>query len=482
MSERESNSEGHGSFSRGGLRARLSAYLCARPALWVALTLSVIYMSLAGSRLRGPSADNHYAYLARSWLQGQLHLADPPPHGNDWASYELLTIKGEGGGQPRLIKGVQRGGDLITLSGERLEYRSLSVERRERRYFVSFPPLPGVLMLPLVWLMGLKAPDTWLTLIFAVFNGALCYGLLSDLRRRGWLRGPAPQQELWLVALMCLGSAHLWCSVLGQVWYTALIIGVSCHLLYLRASLDTSRPLRAGLCLGLAFATRPTLLISSLIFYGQLLPSCSPELNLRERLRRGALFSAPPLIIGLALLWHNHARFESALEFGHSYLAGGKLQRIIDYGLFHWVFLKKNLIAAFALLPLCHTQLPFLTLSMHGMAIQASSPALLWTFQRRQSATPTAEVLARLISVSLSLTLIALLLYQNTGWVQYSWRFILDLLPALILLIALRSDRLGCMFKLCVVWGVVVNLIGALSFARQGDWFEFMNLPVLLPH
>ena len=465
-----------------GIRARSWVpYSRLSPVFWVTLTLTLIYGALAGARLKGPSADNHYAYLAQSWLHGQLHLSDPPPHKNDWASYEVLTIQSKAGSTEEL-RGVRRGADFVTLKGEKRAYRDLKVERRERRYFVSFPPLPAVLMLPFVWVMGLKAPDTWLTLLFAVLNGALCYRLVSELRRRGWLRGEQPRRELWLVSLMCLGSAHLWCAVLGQVWYTALIIGVSFHLLYLRATLDTSRPLRAGLYLGLAFSTRPTLVLLSFIFYGQLLPTQGQRLSAQERLRRATLFSIPPLVIGLLLMWHNEARFGSLFEFGHSYLAGGQLKRISEYGLFHWVFLKKNLIAAFALLPLAHTQLPALTLSMHGMAIQASSPGLLWALRPGRAVGLEARTVSRLTSLSACLILSLLLLYQNTGWVQFSWRFILDLLPSLVLLIAVRVERVGFWFKLCVVWGVVVNLIGALSFGRHGGWFEYVDLPALLPH
>lgn len=451
------------------------------PVVWVTLTLTLVYGALAGARLKGPSSDNHYAHLAQSWLHGQLHLSEPPPHQNDWASYDVLTVQAGETGATEELKGVRRGDDFITLKGERRAYRTLRIQRHERRYFVSFPPFPALLMLPFVWLMGLKAPDTWLNLIFASLNGALCYGLLTELRRRGWVRGAQPHRELWLVGLMCLGSAHLWCAVLGQVWYTALIIGVTFHLLYLRASLDTSRPLRAGLYLGLAFSTRPTLILLSLIFYGQLLPTHNHPLSAHERLRRATRFSLPPLIIGLLLMWHNEARFSSVFEFGHTYLAGGQLKRISEYGLFHWVFLKKNLIAAFALLPLAHVQLPALTLSMHGMAIQASSPGLLWALKPGRVAREARQV-TRLTSLSACLILSLLLLYQNTGWVQFSWRFILDLLPSLVMLIAIRAEQLGPWFKRCVVWGVAVNLIGALTFGRHGGWYEYVNLPALLPH
>jgi len=461
--------------------AKLKAWATRRAVqLYLLIALSALHLSLTAGRGLGASENNHFAYLAQAWLGAQLHLQSAPPHGNDWASYELLSLEGE----ERSLRGLRRGGSFVELNGARHELSKLKVKRAERRYFVSFPPLPALVMLPLVWRYGLEASDTLVTVIFAVMNGLLCYALLGALRERGWLGDVRPHSELWLVTSLSLGSAHLWCASLGQVWFTALVMGVTFQLLYLKSSLDTSQPLRAGLWLSAAFATRPTLVILSLFFYGQLF-SPSASLGAQERWRRASQFSVLPALTGGLLLWHNYARFGAPLEFGHSYLAGGRIERIAEYGLFHWVFLKKNLIAAFALLPLLKVQAPYLTLSMHGMAIQCSSPSLLWALRRaRVAGEGGAEQrleLRRLLYLCIALIFTALSLYQNTGWVQYSWRFILDLLPALTLVIALNGRALSSWFKAAVLWGVAVNLIGALTFARQAHWFEWLNLPILLP-
>ena len=55
--------------------------------------------------------------------------------------------------------------------------------------------------------------------------------------------------------------------------------------------------------------------------------------------------------------------------------------------------------------------------------------------------------------VSLS-TLGLLLFYQNTGWVQYSWRFALDFIPAVTLFIATTAQAKGKLYKSLTLWGV----------------------------
>ena len=165
------------------------------------------------------------------------------------------------------------------------------------------------------------------------------------------------------------------------------------------------------------------------------------------------------------------------MEFGHRYLAGGRLLRVQEHGLFGWIYLKKNLIAAFTLLPLIIPTAPFLKVSWHGVAIQMSSPGLLFAlFPKRWSR------LSSLALLYLMPLLMLLLLYQNTGWVQISYRFILDLVPPLVLLTALNGRPISLLWRGLILWSVLFNLAAAAAFHRS--WFQafFVDLPTLSPH
>ena len=54
----------------------------------------VVFAAFAGPRLLIHSSDNHFVYLADAFLSGQTELTRKPHHQNDWASYEVLTLKG----------------------------------------------------------------------------------------------------------------------------------------------------------------------------------------------------------------------------------------------------------------------------------------------------------------------------------------------------------------------------------------------------
>ena len=51
----------------------------------------------------------------------------------------------------------------------------------------------------------------------------------------------------------------------------------------------------------------------------------------------------------------------------------------------------------------------------------------------------------------------------------------MDYLPFLLVLLAMGRDRLSLLFKVAIVWGLVANAFGAVTFKRMGrfydDWF-----------
>ncbi|MDY0059777.1 MAG: hypothetical protein RBU45_08215 [Myxococcota bacterium] len=455
-----------------------------RQALVLGLLALVVYGLVAGERLLRPSTDPHFILQAEAFLAGQLELTRPPPHANDWASYQELTLVGG-----ETLRGVYRtsgrGGQhrrFQTLDGRLLLLEPGQVQRTRTRTFVSFPSFPAVLMLPFVAVLGPRFSDVAFTVVLAALNVALLFLLLELLVVRGY-SGRTRRENLLLAGLFAFGTVHFWCAVLGQVWFTALILGVTLSTLYLLAALDARHPLLAGLCLGLGMATRTPLAFASAFFLLQLWrPAGVWQLRRwRAWVRPLALFAAPILVIGLLLVAMNLARFGQPFEFGHTYLAGGTIPRIRTHGLFGWHFLGQNLAAALLLLPVFSLASPYVQLSRHGMSLLLSTPPLLLlaTPRRWLLAAPPARGLGVALLVALGGVVLPLLFYQNTGHIQYGYRFSLDFTPLLWGLLALRRFRTGRLFGALAVLAVVVNLFGALTFKRYELLYDdhFLRLP-----
>ncbi|MEM1349521.1 MAG: hypothetical protein AAGI01_13240, partial [Myxococcota bacterium] len=257
------------------LRDRLVEGAWVRP-LALFLIAFGVYGVTAFDRALKHSPDNHFVYLATTYnsmiaaalgsskAQAQraelepFELARTPHHRNDWASYYELTLS-----EPRaeVARGVwmERPGRGIfrLLDGREMLLEPGSYERAKtkRRYFVSFPPGPAFLMMPLVAIFGWSTNDVLFTLFFAALNVALVFVLLEQLAIGG-RTGRSRRDNYWLTAMFALGTNHYWCAVLGQVWFTALIVGTTFTLLYMIWGADARRPLLAGCALAMAFATR----------------------------------------------------------------------------------------------------------------------------------------------------------------------------------------------------------------------------------
>lgn len=439
------------------------------PALFLGTLL--IYGGLAWDRLGAPSPDNHFVYLADSYLNGTLEMRHDPPHGNDWASVD--TLRWEDGRELRGVWQDRRARVFRDLGGElhTLEPRELRVADQSRTYFVSFPPFPAVLMLPGVWLRGFDFSDVHFTIFFAALNVLLIHLFLTLLRLRGYT-GRSWKDNLWITAFFALGSVHLWCSVLGQVWFTALVVGVTFSLLYLMAALDGRYPFLAGLFLACAFSTRTTLLFATVFFAFFLVwRSGRWRMPTEDTVKRALVFGLVPLVVGGLLMWANWLRFGSLSEFGHTYLAAGQMARIRDYGLFHPIFINRNLASMFALVPFWTPDDSWFRISRHGLALWFTMPVLLWAVLVRPAENARVAGLRMAMWATVAVIAIPHLLYQNTGWEQFSYRFAMDYLPCLVVLLALSGRRHGWLFAAALIWGVLVNGFGALTFKRLQEWY-----------
>jgi len=432
--------------------------------LLVYLVCAGVYVGTLGPRALTPSPDNHYMHLANSWLHGRLDQMGAPPGTNDWACYDTA----DHGPCPN---------NRWSFPGQEERYR----------FYVSFPPLPAAVALPAVALFGVGVWDRLFWALLAGFAPMLLFLLLRRLREQG-RSGRRRRDDLALTALFSFGSVFYYVAVQGTVWFSAQVVASALLMLYLWFGLDARRPLLAGLMLGLCFLARPTTLLLALFFGVEALrmsrPANAPTIeadapwqrklfhwlhgvHLRPAIKNVALFSAPILAVGLVAMWHNAARFDSPFEFGHTYLQIRWRPRIETWGLFNYHYLAKNLAVFWADLPWLSKAAPYVKISRHGLALWFTTPALLLTLWPKR-VTPT------IIACWVALLPVALLdlCYQNSGWVQFGYRFALDYMPLLFLLLALGKRRFGWGFGALLAFAIVVNTFGAITFDRAGEFYD----------
>jgi hypothetical protein len=373
---------------------------------------------------------NHFALLADAWQNGRLDLGGAPP---EYTGYN----------------------DFAVYDG---------------KYFISFPPAPAILILPLVALSGGAdhVRDGLFFLGLAGLAPAVLYLALDrlarlGLSRRSWL------ENLALAGLFALGTVYWFSAVQGTVWFAAHVVGAVVAAGFLWASAGASNPAIAGLCLGLGVATRTPLLFAAPLFALELFRI--HRWDGRAMLRPIGRFALPLAIVLVVLAWHNAARFGDAFEFGHRHLDVVWKPRIEKWGLFSLHYLGRNLGVMLASTPYLGVKGAPFAVSAHGLALWITSPFYLYALWPKRLPR-TSRVFFCALAVTAAAVAIPSLLYQNTGWIQFGYRFSNDFSIFLIAMIAVGRRRLGPPFLVLGAIAVAINLFGALSFQRPG-WERF---------
>jgi hypothetical protein len=407
-----------------------------------ALVTAVFALTSPPTTFTGHTQYNHFALLADAWLHGHLDLGGPPPAYTQYNDFALF----------------------------------------QGRYYISFPPFPAALLAPVVALAG-GADATRDGLFFLALAGvgpSVLFLALDKLSRTGRSRRTDGENAA-LALLFALGSVYWFTAVQGTVWYAAHVVGVALTAVYLYASIDAAHPLVAGLAIGLAFGTRAPLGYAFPLFLYEAYraavhtdappdpderPGAGGPLRVgradgRVLFERMAVFAMPASMLLTVLLWHNRARFHDPFEFGHRFLQIGWRPRIEHWGLFSYHYLGRNLGVIFSGLPFTGVPgVPF-QINVHGLALWITSPFYAWALWPKR----TGALFWALAATALAIAA-PILVYQNSGWIQFGYRFSNDFAPFVIAMIAVGGRRLSAPFWLLAAIALVVNGFGAVTFQR----------------
>jgi hypothetical protein len=371
--------------------------------------------------------DSHYP-IAQAFLAGRLHLVDAIP----WLE---LVPRPEGG------------------------------------WYSPFPPLLSVLLVPFA-ATGVVVDTNHIAAIAGGLSVALTWELLSRL-------GAEWRARLGLVLAWAFGSEVLWVAAEGgqhlapQVAAAALLLGA------LILAVAGRAPALCGLLFAAAFAARLPVGLAGPLLLALYLPRSRAALvagvvptpgadagnvarpaaddSGRTRWWRGWLpFVVTAGIVLASIAVYNVARFKSPLEFGYGLIRNVAGESVLDEP---WY---RDGIVSLSYLPLgLHTMLlrgfefsesfPWVWGSLAGTSVLLTMPILWWVFGARGRLAIAAGATAVVV-------LLPDLMHGNPGFAQIGYRFILDALPLLWLLLGLAL-RAGIPRPAlaALVWGFLVN-------------------------
>lgn len=318
-------------------------------------------------------------------------------------------------------------GRMYVANGENYPWLELAVF--DGRYYVSFPPVPSVILLPFVLLWGMDTPNNLLIALYGLTAAVLAYFIL--LRR-----GRSPRVSAFWAIFTVWGSNMLWMTTNGGVWFQAQALNMVFCLAAALAAVYGQKAWSATL-LALAVGCRPFSAIFLPVFYLWFAWEDMDERGFIPAMLRQWRCLIGPVIIGLCLMGYNFARFGDPLEFGHNYLP--EFTRT-ETGQFHISYLLPNLKNMFfSPIRIVDGRLSFDIFGSFPFYI--ANPLFLVLFVRQTQNLIRKNITAEglLLSAGILLGLVCLCMHRTLGGWQFGARYTCDLLPFALLYLADKS-------------------------------------------
>jgi 4-amino-4-deoxy-L-arabinose transferase-like glycosyltransferase len=323
-------------------------------------------------------------------------------------------------------------------------------------YYLPYPPLPSVILLPFVAIFGVHHVNTvFIVIIMSCLNLYLLYKLLERLKvDQTWVP--------WLIIAFFFGSGYWYALFTSHhVYAFAQITSCTFQLLFLNELLGKRRWLLIGVFIGCSFLTRQLTIfymIFPLGYMWYLYKTQGIPIRIKDLLLLG---SGCGFFIALYLLY-NYARFGNPLDPGYAHILfiGTLKERVDRYGVFSIKYFLFNFYTFFIKGFNIEFQGPALMqikdMDLWGTSLLSASPFLIASIRAKW-----APILKTSAWITIVVILLVLLCYHNNGYFQTNTiRFSLDFLPLLFVLTALGiKDVNPWLLRSLIAYSIFLNLV-----------------------
>ena len=334
-------------------------------------------------------------------------------------------------------------------------------------YYSVFPLGSVLAMLPLAALKRLGViesfPGTFLAALLAGAASLLFYLLSAryghDIKRRLALT-LFPVFGTWMWANLAFAGA----------WQIALGFTVVGQLGALYFILINYRPTLAGICFALAFGNRTEIVLLAPVFI-YLIHKHAPINDPKDSASRWRMidrFVAIPIALGVLTLVYNYARFSSIFDFGYARIPGVLDEPWYQHGIFSIRAIPLNAESMLIETWRRVDHFPYIVPTGFGGSIFLSCPFLIYLF-RIGARDATLKTLAW---VSIAVLTFVLWLHGNPGGWQISYRYSMELLPWMFLILLESSPKRVSLTEVALlIASIAINAYTMWLFL----WTQYIN-------
>lgn len=343
------------------------------------------------------------------------------------------------------------------------------------KWYAPWGILAALFFIPIQLVKGRFIPPLYISIFFASVNVVIFYWLLRRVREEFF-----PVMKIWSVWLVMVfyafGTMNFYVGTLGSAWHVDQMVSSSFGSLSLYLIFKRRRTRRDYLwsvaALIPTFFGHATLTLLSSVPFMLYLWDLTQNHDVRTRLRmlyRGIVIFGVPLGIGtIGFFLYNYLRFGNIFEYGYRYIreAPQLAQMRITHGVMSLWHIPNNLwYFALNIPSLTWQHGPHLGINLYGNSLFFLSPPLLAIFWAvpiiYKSHKWKIDPYVASLWIGAVVTFLPSLMLYSTGWMQFGYRYALDIFPLLVLLTVFgMKGKLNILYIGGVVLAILFHIAG----------------------
>ena len=384
---------------------RLTSASETRATVAVAAAAIAVYLFSAP---RAPTSQDYFVRLADAFLHGHIYLTDHP----SWLS------------------------ELIPRGGV---------------YYVPYPPMPAILLMPFVAVFGTDFPQQIASCLFAGVGVGLAWVMLGRF-------GLDARVRALLTAVFAFGTTLWYTAETGTAWYISHSVAIMLATAAIVLALDRRWPWLCGVLLGCATLARLPVGLGAPFYLAMLVGIGWPPRIARENLPEAAM-TAVWFVLGLAVpmavyLGYNIARWGTPMDLGYTSIPGVLNEPYYQQGILSIAYIPRHLYAIFLRSWNFVDHAPWLQPSWWGLSLFLTTPLFVWLAKARREDARTWWA-----ALGIGLTLLPIITHGNIGFTQFGYRFSLDFQPLLFVVLAVTfRNGMSRLAVAAAVASIAINL------------------------
>lgn len=341
----------------------------------------------------------------------------------------------------------------------------------EGKWYAPWGIIPALILIPLQFIRGQFVPTFYLSILFSSLNVVLMYLLLLRIKRE-FLPKLSTFGICVCLMLFAFGTTQFYVGTLGSVWHvdqiTTSFLGTLGIFIIFRKKRRLVHYLASMVCFSLTLLGRPTLVLLTILPIILYLF----DFQRRKTLKEVFLLSMPLLFFSIIFFLYNYVRFNNILEYGFNYIHESPYLAYLreQNGPFSIKNIPQNLwYMLFELPGVSFSNKNFFSFNLNGNSLFFLTPPLLAAFlafpiKRKRGKFIFNPYIASLW-ITAFITLIPSWMHYASGWMQFGYRFSLDVNVILVLLSIFGiKGNVGMLYLLGTLFSIIIYVVGIHTF------------------